>query len=50
MFHVYAKVDVAEVGDLEGYAQAGSMYDALDEVRVRLEPGPYGGLANIFVE
>jgi hypothetical protein len=44
--HVYAMVDVAEVGERDGYTQ-GSMKDALEEVRVRF--APYGGFANMLV-
>ena len=42
--HVYAMVEVAEVGEREGYVQ-GSIKEALEDVRVR---APYGGCANML--
>jgi len=44
--HGYAMVEVADVGERDGYTQ-GSMNDALEEVRVRF--APYGGLANMLL-
>ena len=41
-------MDVADVGErVDGYDQ-GSINEALDDVRVRLEPGPKSGAGNMF--
>lgn len=46
--HAYAKVEAVDVGDRDGYDQS-PMNDALELVRVRFGPGPYGGFANMLL-